>query len=86
MLKGVSRQIVELTDSQHPYFERAWLLVRAECAEQPPERLEDAGKRLLKHAKPHTGLVRSRRRHLLTLALAAVIGAACGYLVSLLCR
>lgn len=86
MLKGVSRQIIELTDSQNPYFERAWLLVRAECAEQPPERLEEAGKRLLKHTKPHTGLVKSRRRHLLGLALAATLGAACGYLVNILCR
>ena len=87
MIKGISRQIIELVDNQNPYFERAWLLVRVESAEKPPEQLKEAGERLLRHAKPHTGLVQNCRRFRLkmggALLLAAALGTALGYILSL---
>ncbi len=86
MIKGISRQIIELTDSRNPYFERAWLLVRMESTEHPPERLRDAGERWLRHAKPHTGVVRAARRFRLKMAaallLAATLGTALGFVLA----
>ncbi len=69
MLKGVQHQIVEIRKTDDPFFERALLFVRVECAQQPLAQLQQEGQRFLSNAKPYAGLRRNRRLCLLRRAL-----------------
>ncbi len=62
MIKGVSRQIVEVTGTGSPYFERAFLVVRAECTDESEELLHDEANRVVRSQAGYTGLRRARRR------------------------
>lgn len=61
MLKGVSRQIVEITQTENPYFERVFLVVRPTCREVPSQQLDKAAHRFLQQQSPHSGLKRAKR-------------------------
>lgn len=41
MIKGVNRQIIEVSDTGSAYFERALLIVRANCADADTAMLHD---------------------------------------------
>ncbi|MBP3388534.1 MAG: hypothetical protein J6K98_01515 [Clostridia bacterium] len=84
MLKGISRQIVEITDTGSPYFERAWLVVRPDCAEPGGEILQQEGRRMLRHAAPHTGLRMARQRRAAATALTAFLTGGGGVLLGFL--
>ena len=74
MIRGIRRQIVEIADTENPFFERAWLVVRPGCTDRE-DSLQTEGKRLLRHASPYTGLrLARRRRRLLALLTAALSG------------
>ncbi len=60
MLKGVHHQIIEIRQTDDPYFERALLFVRADCAESSEDCIGAQGRRFLKDAKPYSGLCRAR--------------------------
>lgn len=62
MLKGVSRQIVEITQTENPYFERVFLVVRPNCREVPSAQLDKAAHRFLQQQTPHSGLKRARQK------------------------
>ncbi|MBP3435201.1 MAG: hypothetical protein J6K62_02590 [Clostridia bacterium] len=62
MIKGVSRQIVEVTGTGSPYFERAFLVVRPACADEDEELLHDEAQRVLQSQEGYTGLRRARRQ------------------------
>ncbi|MBQ8752106.1 MAG: hypothetical protein IJZ13_03275 [Clostridia bacterium] len=86
MVKGISHQVVELTVTGSPYFERAWLVVRADCIEKSSELLSLEGQRVLRHAAPHTGLRLARRRRVLETAASAFVAAGGGMLLGWLLR
>ncbi len=79
MIKGISRQIVEVTNTANPYFERAFLVVRQRCEEASPALLSTEANRVVNAATGYAGLKRARRLRMwyrIGLLLAgAVIGA-----------
>ncbi len=84
MIKGTSRQIVEVTDTANPYFERAFFVVRQQCREASPTLLDHEAHRAVNAATGYTGLKRAQRWRALRrwglLLLGAVIGAVLTYL------
>ncbi len=64
MIKGISRQIVEITDTQSPYFERMFLVVRQQCAECPPAVLDREAHKMITPATAYSGLKHARRRYI----------------------
>lgn len=60
MLKGVHHQIIEINQTDDPYFERALLFVRVGCADTNEDIIKTEGRRFLKNAKPYSGLCRAR--------------------------
>lgn len=64
MIKGVHRQMIEVTHTGSPYFERAFLVVRGE---QPPdeEKLHRMAQKVVEQAGTYAGLRRQRRRQTL---------------------
>ena len=81
MLKGVHHRIVEIRQTEDPYFERALLFVRAECAEDADVDWQGCGRTFLQRATPHTGLRRARWQARLRAALFMVSGAIFGVLI-----
>ena len=45
MIKGVNRQIIEVTDTGSDYFERALLVVRANCTDTDTGMLHEEAKK-----------------------------------------
>ena len=74
MIKGVHRQMIEVTHTGSPYFERAFLVVRAG---EPPaeEKLHRMAEKVVEQAGSYAGLRRQRRRQALRRGLFAL---ACG--------
>ncbi len=81
MIKGVSRQIVEVTGTGSPYFERAFLVVRPACTDEPEELLHDEAQRMLRSQEGYTGLRRARRRRRLRQFLLLLLGGALGLMI-----
>jgi len=61
MIKGINRQIIEVSDTGNPYFERALLVVRAGAEDDRNGRLHEEAQRFLRSADGYTGLRLSRR-------------------------
>ncbi|MBQ1393731.1 MAG: hypothetical protein IIY81_09455 [Lachnospiraceae bacterium] len=66
MIKGISRQIIEINETQNNYFERAWLVVKPEYLNVGASRLEREAEGYLKNLKPPYSM-RSRKGLLLRL-------------------
>ena len=64
MIKGVNRQMIEVTHTGSPYFERAFLVVRGD-ATADEEKLHRMAEKVVEQAATYSGLRRRRRRHLL---------------------
>lgn len=62
MVKGVHRQIIEIRQTEHPYFERALLFVREDLSEIESAWLHSEAERLLKASSAYSALRRDRRR------------------------
>ncbi|MBQ9859761.1 MAG: hypothetical protein IJO76_03675 [Clostridia bacterium] len=76
MIKGVNRQMIEVTHTGSPYFERAFLVVRADGGELPAaDRLHRLAEKVVQQAETYAGLRRQRRRQL---AKRVLFGVACG--------
>ncbi|MBR2338864.1 MAG: hypothetical protein IKA63_05310 [Clostridia bacterium] len=84
MTKGISRQIVEITDTGSPYFERVLLVVRAGCADHPSPQLEQEAHRLLRAENGYSGLRRARKVTHLRRAAWFAAGSGLGAALSLL--
>ena len=77
MIKGVNRQMIEVTDTGSPYFERALLVVRPDCVDQQDSRLHEEAHKFLASAGTYTGLRLSKRtRRLRGIAFGICSGAA----------
>ena len=71
MIKGVHRQMIEVTHTGSPYFERAFLVVRGG---EPPaeEKLHRMAQKVVEQAGTYAGLRRQRRRQALRQGLFAL--------------
>lgn len=74
MLKGVHHQIIEIRQTEDPFFERALLFVRPQCAESGEEDWQEKGRAFLKRAVPYTGLKKARVHRRLQAALYVIGG------------
>ena len=72
MIKGVNRQMIEVTHTGSPYFERAFLVVRGDA---PPdeEKLSRMAEKVVEQADRHGGLRRQRRQQCLRQAVRALL-------------
>ncbi len=64
MIKGVNRQMIEVTHTGSPYFERAFLVVRGDTATDE-EKLHRMAEKVVEQAATYSGLKRKRWRTLL---------------------
>lgn len=80
MIKGVNRRIVEITSTEHEFFEKAVLYVKADKSCLPAEKITEEAREYLGRIVP----VRGRKKLSLTakfvvaiLGVALLIGIAC---------
>ena len=86
MIRGISRQIVEITETNNSYFDRAFLVLRPEYAQAERYKIERAARSLLASVD-RPSKIKKRRLYLYwftRLAAAALIGAAIATAVFLL--
>ena len=76
MIRGVSRQIIEVCKTQNEYFERALLFVNPAFSDAERTVLEQEARRMLREIGVPSAAVRRRKRWylLLRMTLAAVAG------------
>lgn len=90
MIKGVNHQVIEVTETGNPFFERALLVLRADCADAPKSLLQKEAQRLVRHADSYTAIRRNRIRHrrqrIAWLFGGSAVGATISYLLMLLFR
>lgn len=84
MIKGVNHQMIELTEISSPYFERALLVLRADCADQNTARLQEEARRVLMAAGGYSALYKNRRRARRTRILWVALGLTAGLLLGVL--
>ncbi|MBQ9082440.1 MAG: hypothetical protein IJY28_02950 [Clostridia bacterium] len=75
MIRGVSRQIIEVKKTQNPYFERALFFVSPSFSDAERAAIEREAQRMLQELGEPTGSARRRRRWYLAVRMA---GAAVG--------
>ena len=56
MIKGVQRQIIEVTHTGSPYFERAFLVVRGDGAAPAADTLQTMAHKVVEQAATYSGL------------------------------
>ena len=78
MIKGVNRQMIEVTHTGSPYFERAFLVVRGETAPQDEAKLHQLAQKVVEQADAYTGLRRQRARRWLRQGLFGLLCAGGG--------
>ena len=62
MIKGINRQMIEVTHTGSPYFERAFLVVRVGSSQPSDEMLRQMAHKVVQQADSYAGLRRQRRR------------------------
>ena len=73
MIKGVSKQIIEISQTDTPFFERAVFFVRREHIGNSEKRLTNEARRLVSAAKsPPVSQFKNRRRIFLLRGLIAL--------------
>lgn len=86
MIKGINREMIEVTHTGSPYFERAFLVVRHGSTRPPDEVLYTIAQRVVEQADSYAGLRRQRRRLVARRVLLAALSALCGAGALLLCQ
>ncbi|MCM1024196.1 MAG: hypothetical protein NC395_09080 [Prevotella sp.] len=71
MIKGVNKRVVEITSTDHEYFEKAVLYIKADKSGEAPERLGEEAKEYLRRIVP----VKRKREIPLVFKLAAASAA-----------
>jgi hypothetical protein len=61
MIRGVSRQIIEVKETGNVYYERAYLVVRPEYARAERELLEKEARKILRKLDAPSGMKKRRR-------------------------
>ncbi len=80
MIKAISRQILEVSDTGSIYFAKAWLMISPEYADEDEQKLEGEAERYLCSIDA-PGAVKSRSRTLRRV-MRFLASAACGGLVT----
>lgn len=62
MIKGVNRQMIEVTHTGSPYFERAFLVVRTDSGQPSDKTLQQLAQRVVQQGETYAGLRRQRCR------------------------
>ena len=83
MIKGINRQMIEITDTGSPYFERALLVVQSDLADISHDTLQSAAHTLMTSAGDCSQLRRQRARLLLREIALSILGAILGAAVTL---
>lgn len=88
MIRGISRQIIEVRETENPYYESAYLVVRSEYASAERQVLEQEARRMLRAMDAPGGLKPrfGRWNRPLRLLLPSIIGAGVTAAVMLLIR
>ena len=60
MIKGINRQMIEVTHTGSPYFERAFLVVRAGSSQPSEEMLQCMAQKVVQQANTYAGLRHQR--------------------------
>ncbi len=76
MIKGVNRQVVEITQTDCEYFERILFLVKPEFAAVSEGKLRERASLMSAAGKPPASRVQHRMRRILTAVGCALAGAA----------
>jgi hypothetical protein len=86
LIKGINRHIIEITDTDSAYYERALLVIKPEYASAERELLEKEARKVLKDLGAPSSIKRRSRVFywLVRLGAAAVLGAAVTALLLLL--
>ncbi len=86
LIKGVSRQIIEVSDTKNTYYDKAWLVVKPEYAGVERRILEQEAKRLLREMDSPSAMKPKRALMfwVLRLGAAALVGAAVSGLLHLI--
>ena len=84
MIKGVNRQVVEITQTDCEYFERILFLVKPEFSTVSEGKLRERASQMSSAGKPPATRVRRQVRNILSMIGAALAGAAVCALVQLL--
>ena len=61
MIKGVNRQMIEVTHTGSPYFERAFLVVRTHSGQPSEKALRQLAEKVVEQGESYAGLRRQRR-------------------------
>jgi len=81
MIKGVSRNVIEVVDTESELFERAILFVRPAGQQRDPEQLESSARSFLAHARLRRRVLRATpalgavARYILAAVLGAMLAA-----------
>ena len=62
MIKGINRQMIEVTHTGSPYFERAFLVVRTGSNQPSDDVLQHMAQKVVQQADTYAGLRRQRMR------------------------
>lgn len=62
MIKGINRQMIEVTHTGSPYFERAFLVVRTSSSQPSEEMLQRMAQKVVQQADTYAGLRKQRVR------------------------
>ena len=88
MIKGINRQMIEVTHTGSPYFERAFLVVRTSNSQPSEEVLQRMAHKVVQQADSYAGLRRQRMRLWIRRALwgvaCALAGAGVAWLIQIL--
>lgn len=88
MLRGVNRQVLEITETNNLYYEKALLVIRPEYSNAQRSLLEREAKLMLKRMKPPSA-IKVRKKLLywsLRLGLSAILGAGISAIVILIIK
>ena len=86
MIKGICRQIIEVSHVENPYFERALFVVRPEFCESAEDELRESAQVLLARTQSFSALRRRRILRRIGTALSLLGAAGLGAAVALLIR
>lgn len=84
MIKGINRQVVEITQTDCEYFERILFLVKPEYAAVSEGKLRERASQMSSAGKPPATRIRHRLHTALLLACAALAGAGVACLIQFL--
>ena len=77
MIKGINRQVVEITQTDCEYFERILFLVKPEFAGVSEGKLRERAREMSSAGKPPATRLRRRLHTAILMGCAACVGAAC---------